>query len=133
VFAGKVICGARSEASGQSWPPKIVATEAFYQIFTDRIVSSLKAGVIPCEAPWKARPFVGGLFPAHFLYWQALRESTSFCFGRLSTALHLDLGLHSSRRTQLKGYVRKEEHGTPIVFSKLLPEYAKRTRKAGRG
>jgi len=33
---------------------------------TDRIISSLKAGVIPWEKPWKAPRFAGGPFPRNF-------------------------------------------------------------------
>lgn len=47
VFAGKVTCGIRNETSGQSWPSNTVVTDAFYQTVTDRIISSLKAGLIP--------------------------------------------------------------------------------------
>jgi hypothetical protein len=49
VFAVKVICGVRNETSGQSWPSNTVATDPFYQTVTDRIISSLKADVIPRE------------------------------------------------------------------------------------
>jgi hypothetical protein len=66
VFAGKVICGVRNEASGQSRPSNTVATDAFYQTLTDLIISSLKAGVIPWEEPWKAPRFAGGPFPHKF-------------------------------------------------------------------
>ncbi len=54
MFAGKVTCGVRNETSGQSWPSNTVATDAFDQTVTDRIISSLKAGVIPWEEPWRA-------------------------------------------------------------------------------
>ena len=49
VFAGKVTCGVRNETSGQSWSSNTVATDAFYQTVTDRIISSLKADMIPRE------------------------------------------------------------------------------------
>ncbi len=34
-----------------------------YQIVTDRIIASLKEGIIPWEKPWKAPTFAGGDFP----------------------------------------------------------------------
>ena len=34
-----------------------------YQIVTDRIITSLKAGVIPWEKPWKTPRYAGGPFP----------------------------------------------------------------------
>ena len=49
MFAGKVTCGVRNETSGQSWSSNTVATDAFYQTVTDRIISSLKADMIPRE------------------------------------------------------------------------------------
>ena len=39
---------------------------SIYQTVTDRIISSLKAGVIPWEKPWKAPHFTGGPFPRNF-------------------------------------------------------------------
>jgi len=122
VFAGKVTCGVRNETSGQSWPSNTVATDAFYQTVTDRIISSLKAGMIPWEERWKAPRFAGGLFPRNTgKPCCPAGESTSFCFGRVSTALHFGL-----RSQALKGNVGKGEQGTPIVFCKQLPEYTKK-------
>jgi antirestriction protein ArdC len=37
-----------------------------YQTVTDRIIASLKAGVIPWEKPWKSPHFTGGPFPCNF-------------------------------------------------------------------
>ena len=37
-----------------------------YQTVTDRIIASLKAGVIPWEKPWKSPHFTGGPFPRNF-------------------------------------------------------------------
>jgi antirestriction protein ArdC len=39
---------------------------SIYQTVTDRILSSLKAGVIPWEKPWKSPRFTGGPFPRNF-------------------------------------------------------------------
>ena len=39
---------------------------SIYQTVTDRILSSLKTGVIPWEKPWKLPRFTGGPFPRNF-------------------------------------------------------------------
>jgi antirestriction protein ArdC len=39
---------------------------SIYQTVTDRIISSLKAGVIPWEKPWQTPHFTGGPFPRNF-------------------------------------------------------------------
>jgi antirestriction protein ArdC len=39
---------------------------SIYQTVTDRIISSLKAGVIPWEKPWKSPRYAGGPFPRNF-------------------------------------------------------------------
>ena len=39
---------------------------SIYQTVTDRIISSLKAGLIPWEKPWKTPHFTGGPFPRNF-------------------------------------------------------------------
>ena len=76
----------RNKTSGQSWPSNTVATDAFYQTVTDRIISSLKAGVIPWAERWKGPRFAGGPFPRNFYTGKPTGESRSFCFGRVSTA-----------------------------------------------
>ena len=37
-----------------------------YQIVTDRIIDSLKQGIIPWEKPWKSPTVTGGNFPRNF-------------------------------------------------------------------
>ena len=39
---------------------------SIYQTVTDRIISSLKAEVIPWEKPWNTPRFAGGPFPRNF-------------------------------------------------------------------
>ena len=39
---------------------------SIYQTVTDRIISSLKAGEIPWEKPWKTPRYAGGPFPCNF-------------------------------------------------------------------
>lgn len=38
-----------------------------YQVVTDRIIASLKEGIIPWEKPWKAPTFAAGSFPRNFV------------------------------------------------------------------
>jgi hypothetical protein len=37
-----------------------------YQVVTDRILASLKNGIIPWQKPWQAPTFAGGIFPRNF-------------------------------------------------------------------
>jgi hypothetical protein len=44
-----------------------------YQTVTDRIIASLKAGVIPWEKPWKSPHFIYSrlrLWPCSMAYWR---------------------------------------------------------------
>src|SRR5271156_4510299 len=54
VLEGKVTCGVRSETSGQSWLSNTVATNAFYQSVTDRIISRhyVESGQIASLSRW---------------------------------------------------------------------------------
>jgi len=58
---------------------------SIYQTVTDRIISNLKAGVIPWEKPWKTPLYAGGPFPRNFsIPASPTVASMSFCFGRAS-------------------------------------------------
>ena len=46
--------------------PSTSSRPNIYQTVTDRILSSLKAGVIPWEKPWQTPHFTGGPFPRNF-------------------------------------------------------------------
>jgi antirestriction protein ArdC len=74
-----VTCDVWNETSGQNWPSNTVATDAFYQTVTDRAISSLRAGVIPWEEPWKAPRFAGGPFPRNFHTGKPYQEKRPFC------------------------------------------------------
>jgi antirestriction protein ArdC len=37
-----------------------------YQVVTDRIIESLKNGIIPWQKPWQAPTYAGGSFPRNF-------------------------------------------------------------------
>jgi antirestriction protein ArdC len=43
--------------------PSTSSRPSIYQTVTDRIISSLKAGMIPWEKPWKTPRYAGGPFP----------------------------------------------------------------------
>ena len=69
---------------------------SIYQAVTDRIISSLKAGVIPWEKPWKAPHFTGGPFPRNFRTGKPYRGINVLLLWSVPTTLHS--GLPSSRR-----------------------------------
>jgi antirestriction protein ArdC len=96
---------------------------SIYQSVTDRIISSLKAGVIPWEKPWQTPRFSGGPFPRNFY------TGKPYCGINVLLLWSSDYSspfwLTFTQTQELKGTVRRGEHGTPIVFYKQLPEDAK--------
>ena len=48
---------------------------SIYQTVTDRIISCLKAGMIPWEKPWNTPRFTGGPFPRNFYAGKPYRGS----------------------------------------------------------
>ena len=54
--------------AAHGFPPlrPVSSRPSIYQTVTNRIISSLKAGVIPWEKPWKSPRFAGGPFPRNF-------------------------------------------------------------------
>ena len=104
---------------------------SIYQTVTDRIISSLKAGVIPWEKPWKSPRYAGGPFPRNFYTGKPYRGINVLLLW--SSDYSSPFWLTFKQAQELKGNVRKGEHGTPIVFYKQLPEHAtKDDRKHGR-
>ena len=93
---------------------------SIYQTVTDRIVSSLKAGVIPWEKPWKTPRFAGGPFPRNFFSGKPYRGINVMLLW--SSDYTSPFWLTYKQTHELKGHVRKGEAGTPIVFYKQLPE-----------
>ena len=93
---------------------------SIYQTVTDRIISSLKAGVTPWEKPWKAPRFAGGPFPRNFHTGKPYRGINVLLLW--SSDYSSPFWLTFKQAQELKGYVRKGETGTPIVFYKQLPE-----------
>jgi antirestriction protein ArdC len=97
---------------------------SIYQTVTDRILSRLKAGVIPWEKPWESPRFTGGPFPRNFYTGKPYRGINVLLLW--SSEYSSPFWLTFRQAQALKGSIRKGEHGTPIVFYKQLPEYAKK-------
>src|ERR1017187_6976473 len=95
-----------------------------YQIVTDRIIQSLKAGVIPWEKPWQSPHFTGGPFPRNLLTGKPYRGVNVLLLWSSSYASPFWLTFKQAQ--ELKGAVRKGEKGTQIVFYKQLPEHAEK-------
>ena len=96
---------------------------SIYQTVTDRIISSLKAGVIPWEKPWNTPRFTGGPFPRNFYTGKPYRGINILLLW--SSDFSSPFWLTFKQAQELKGNVRKGERGTPIVFFKQLPHAAK--------
>jgi antirestriction protein ArdC len=94
---------------------------SIYQTVTDRIISSLKSGVIPWERPWKSPRYAGGPFPRNFYTGRPYRGVNVLLLW--SSEYNSPFWLTFRQAQALKGSVRKGEHGTPIVFYKQLPEH----------
>jgi antirestriction protein ArdC len=89
-----------------------------YQVVTDRIVNSLKEGVIPWEKPWKASQYTGGPFPRNFATGRPYRGINVMLLW--SSCYSSPFWITFNQARELKGTVRKGEKGTQIVFYKQL-------------
>jgi antirestriction protein ArdC len=89
-----------------------------YQIVTDRIIASLKEGIIPWEKPWKAPTFEGGIFPRNFVTGKPYRGVNVFLLW--GTRFSSPFWLTFKQALALGGNVRKGEKGSQIVFYKQL-------------
>jgi antirestriction protein ArdC len=89
-----------------------------YQIVTDRIIASLKDGIIPWEKPWKAPTFDGGNFPRNFTTGKPYRGVNVFLLW--GTRFSSPFWLTFKQALELGGSVRKGEKGSQIVFYKQL-------------
>ena len=90
-----------------------------YQIVTDRILASLKNGIIPWEKPWTSPTYTGGPFPRNFhtgREYRGINVMLLWCSPYISP-----FWLTFKQALDLKGNVRKGEKGTQIVFYKQLP------------
>jgi antirestriction protein ArdC len=101
---------------------------SIYQTVTERIISSLKAGVMPWEKPWKRPCYAGGPFPRNFYTGKPYRGINVLLLW--SSEYSSPFWLTFKQAQALKGSVRKGEHGTPIVFYKQLPEHATKDEEA---
>jgi antirestriction protein ArdC len=97
---------------------------SIYQTVTDRIIVSLKAGVIPWEKPWKTPRYAGGPFPRNFYTGKPYRGINVLLLW--SSEYNSPFWLTFKQAQALKGSVRKGEHGTQIIFYKQLPEHAEK-------
>jgi antirestriction protein ArdC len=97
---------------------------SIYQTVTDRILSSLKAGVIPWEKRWKTPRYAGGPFPRNFYTGKPYRGINILLLW--SSEYSSPFWLTFKQAQALKGTARKGEHGTQIIFYKQLPEHAKK-------
>jgi antirestriction protein ArdC len=95
---------------------------SIYQTVTDRIIASLKAGVIPWEKPWKTPRYAGSPFPRNFYTGKPYRGINVLLLW--SSEFNSPFWITFKQVQALKGNVRKGEHGTPIIFYKQLPERA---------
>jgi antirestriction protein ArdC len=103
---------------------KAAATKtSVYQIVTDRIIASLKAGVIPWEKPWQTPRFTGGPFPRNFRTGKPYRGINIMLLWSCSYSSQFWLTFNQAK--ELNGTVRKGEKGTQIVFYKQLRDCAK--------
>lgn len=98
---------------------------SIYQTVTDRIIDSLKAGVIPWEKPWKSPQFTGDPFPRNFSTGKPYRGINILLLW--SSDFSSPFWVTFKQAQDLKGHVRKGERGTPIVFFKQLPHAEKDT------
>ena len=89
-----------------------------YQVVTDRIIASLKAGVIPWEKPWKASQHTGGPFPRNFSTGRPYRGINIMLLW--SSCYSSPFWISFNQARELNGSVRKGEKGTQIVFYKQL-------------
>src|SRR6201985_2131997 len=110
----------KSKGEGQAMNKTSSSRSSIYQTVTDRILSSLKAGVIRWEKRWKAPRFVGGPFPRNFFTGKPYRGINVMLLW--SSDYTSPFWLTFKQAHELKGHVRKGEVGTPIVFYKQLPE-----------
>jgi antirestriction protein ArdC len=103
--------------------PSTSSRPNIYQTVTDRILSSLKAGVIPWEKPWQTPHFTGGPFPRNFRIGKPYRGINVFLLW--SSPYNSPFWLTFKQAQKLKGTVRKGEKGTQIVFYKQLRDRKK--------
>jgi hypothetical protein len=103
---------------------------SIYQTVTERIISSLKAGVIPWEKPWKAHVSPVADSRATSIRASPTGVSMSSCFGRVTTAAllaHLQTGA-GIEGTRSQGRVRNAD-----CLLQTTPRRQEDRREQGRG
>ena len=113
----------------QTAPAKATIKPNLYQTVTDRILASLKDGIIPWEKPWQAPTFPGGNFPRNFRTGKPYRGVNVFLLW--STPYSAPFWLTYKQAQELGGTVRKGEKGTAIVFYKQFSGKKDGTDEAG--
>lgn len=91
---------------------------SIYQTVTNRIIDSLKQGIIPWEKPWKSPTVGGGSLPRNFRTGKPYRGVNVLLLW--ATPFSSPFWLTFKQALELKGNVRKGEKGTQIVFYKQL-------------
>src|ERR1700757_1437048 len=99
------------------------AKPSIYETVTERIIASLRAGVIPWEKPWQTPHFSGGPFPRNFRTGKPYRGINVFLLW--ASPYSSPFWLTFKQAHELKGTVRKGEKGTQIVFYKQLRDRKK--------
>ena len=91
-----------------------------YQSVTDQIVAALEAGTPPWICPWATAP--GQELPANLSSGRAYRGINVLLLNMVQMArgYRLNRWLTFSQARSLGGNVRKGEHGSSVVFFKLL-------------
>lgn len=99
-------------------PKTQTAKPNIYRIVTERILESLKAGVIPWKKPWQTPRFAGDPLPRNFRTGKPYRRVNVFFLW--ATPFQSPFWLTFRQAQELRGSVRKGEKGTQIVFYKQL-------------
>jgi antirestriction protein ArdC len=111
------------EEANMSKKAATAARPSVYQIVTDRIIASLKAGMIPWEKPWQTPHFAGGPFPRNFRTGKPYRGINIMLLW--SSSYSSPFWLTFNQAKELTGSIRKGEKGTQIVFYKQLRDRQK--------
>lgn len=103
----------KKSASMKRTAPKL----SVYETVTNRIIESLKTGVIPWAKPWQGKT-TGGPFPTNFLTGAPYRGINILLLW--GSPYSSNQWLTFKQAQELGGSVRKGEKGTQIVFWKKL-------------
>jgi antirestriction protein ArdC len=99
------------------------------EIITERIVKLLEAGTVPWHKPWANRG--ADALPRNAVTKRQYRGINVFILA--SKSYGSPYWLTYREAVQLGGHVRKDEHGTPIIFWKWLSREVEKGRWHHRG